>query len=320
MAEKTKTMTHGRLSALFAAAFPVIFSLAACSPSEPIDGPESSIDRISFTVEDFSVADDEAQTRTSLQNGNEFIWAAGDTVGIYPDTGAQVYFAMESGAGAHSAVFGGGGWAFKPSSAYYSYYPFIGSIYLDRHRIPVSYTGQKQTGTTGVSHIGPYDYMYTPATSSADGNLSFSYKHLGCIIRLNVTPPMGNYSKLAITAPTEAFVKTGWFDLQSSAPAIVASEYTKQIAIDLDGVSADGVASFYVYMMSAPVNLKDTEITVSMLNDQKEEYQCTKTPSKAYESSTIYGLKCASWTKVAQSMGLIVDNWEDGGSISGDAQ
>ena len=320
MAERTKKPVLGSLSALCTVvALPVIFSFAACSPNEPVDEPATSIDRISFTVQNFRVADDNPQTRTSLQDGN-FIWAAGDTVGIYPNTGAQVYFAMESGAGTSAAVFDGGGWAFKSSATYYSYYPFIGNIYLDRHRIPVNYTGQKQTGTTGVSHIGPYAYMYTPATSLVDGNLSFSYTHLGCLIRVNLTLPVGNYTKLAITAPTKAFVKTGWFDLQSSSPAIVASGYTNQLTIDLENVTSDGSTPFYVYLMSAPVNLKGTEITVSVLNDKKKELQCKKTPSKDYAAAFTYGLGCSSWTEVAQSMGLILDDWDDGGSIGGDAE
>ena len=317
---KVNLLTLGRLSVFCALTLSVMCAFAACNAGVSIDGAATSIDRISFTVDDFSVLDDDPQTRTSIQNGSEFIWAAGDTVGIYPNTGAQIYFAMESGAEAKSAVFDGGGWDFKPSANYYSYYPFIGNIYLDRHRIPVSYTGQNQTGTAGVSHIGPYDYLYTPSTSSENSQLNFSYKHLGCIIRPKLTLPEGNYTKLAITAPDKVFVKSGWFDLQSEFPAIVASEYTDQISIDLEGVSSDGSTPFYVYLMSAPVNLKGTEITVSVLNDKKKEFQCKKTPSVDYAASIIGGLTCSSWTEVAQSMGLIVDGWSDGGTIGGDAE
>ena len=307
-----------RVSAL---ALSALLGLAACNDGAQIGGGESAIDRVSFVVEDFRVFDDgQPLTKTGILNDSEFVWAEGDTVGIYPEKGAQVYFAVEDGAGAKSAVFDGGGWEFKTSAVYYSYYPFIGNIYLDRHKIPVSYSGQKQTGTTGISHIGPYDYLYTAATSSSGGSLSFGYRHLGCIIRPKLTLPAGNYTKLAITAPDKVFVKSGWFDLQSGSPAIVASEYTDQLVIDLKDVSSDGSTEFKVYLMSAPVSLKGTEITVSVLNDQKREFQCKKTPSVDYEHSGIYGLGCSSWTEVEQSMGLILDGWDDGGSIGGDAE
>ena len=304
-----------------ALALSALLGLAACNDGAQICDGESAIDRVSFVVEDFRVSDDgQPLTKTGILNDSEFVWAEGDTVGIYPEKGAQVYFAVEDGAGAKSAVFDGGGWEFKTSAVYYSYYPFIGNIYLDRHKIPVSYSGQKQTGTTGISHIGPYDYLYTAATSSSGGSLSFGYRHLGCIIRPKLTLPAGNYTKLAITAPDKVFVKSGWFDLQSGSPAIVASEYTDQLVIDLQDVSSDGSTEFKVYLMSAPVSLKGTEITVSVLNDQKREFQCRKTPSADYEHSGIYGLGCSSWTEVEQSMGLILDGWGDGGSIGGDAE
>lgn len=287
---------------------------------EKIEAAETKT--ITFTVVSYQECDDEEfPTRTSVQNGKEFVWAAGDTVGIYPNTGAQVYFAMEGGAGAKSAVFDGGGWALKQSSTYYSYYPFIGDIYLDRHRIPVTYSGQRQVGTSGIEHIGPYDYMFAKGTATESGTLSFDYKHLGCIIRPNLTNlPAGKYIKLAVTAPSKMFAKSGWFDLQSESPAIVGKEYTDQIVIDLDGVSLDGSTSFMVYVMSSPVRLKGTEITISVLNDRKKEFQCKKTPSADYNAGAIGGLTCKEWTEVPQSMGMIIDGWGDGGDIGGEAK
>ena len=288
---------------------------AACSPALiDKDG-----ERISFSITQFIDPEEGIMTRTSIASGNEFIWAAGDTVGIYPNTGSQVYFAMTSGVGAKTAEFDGGGWDFKPSAVYYSYYPFIGDIYLNRNHIPVRYTGQKQIGTTGIEHIGPYDYMYTPATSAADGKLNFSYKHLSCIIRPKVTLPAGKWEKLAITAPSAVFATQGYFDLAASEPAIVPTAYSNQIQIDLEGISLSGETSFYIYILSAPVDLKGKEITVSVLNDKRTEFQCKKTPSYVYTAGFIGGLTCNSWTEVPQSMGLILQDWEDGGSIGGSA-
>lgn len=305
----------------------IIISLAilsgGCKDDYSLRSDTSTVDRISFTVDEYEeTGEDSSPTRTGIRNNTEFFWTEGDTVGIYPNTGAQVYFAMEEGTGASSTEFNGGGWALKQSAEYYSYYPFIGDIYLDRHRIPVSYDGQKQTGLTGVDHIGAYDYMYTDATSSESGNLSFSYHHLGCIIRPKLTLPAGTYTKLAITAPSEVFVKSGWFDLQpqGNSVSINGTKFSNQIAIDLGEISVDGSTTFLVYVMSAPVNLKDTEITISVLNDQKKELQCKKTPSANYTAGRIGGLTCSSWTEVPQSMGMIIDGWDDGGNLGGDAE
>lgn len=282
---------------------------------------DTGVRKAVFTIQQFTLTEDgNPLTKTSIQNSNQFIWAEGDTVGIYPNSGAQVYFSMTEGAGASSAEFDGGGWDFKPSATYYSYYPFIGDIYLNRNHIPVRFTGQKQTGTAGVSHIGPYDYMYTLPSSASDGMVNFSYKHLCCIIRPRVTLPAGKWTKLAITAPMAVFATKGYFDLMAEAPAIVPTELSEQIQIDLEGITLTDETQFQIYLMSAPVDLNGVEITVSVLNDQKKEYQCKKTPSRAYTAAYIGGLTCSSWTEVPQSMGLILEDWGDGGSIGGQAE
>lgn len=299
----------------------ILFSAAIIMGCQNESEPENINLQISFRADDFSYIGDEVEdiTRTSVSQNGQFTWAANDTVGIYPDAGAQIYFEMTAGAGASSANFDGGGWAMKPNSIYYSYSPFIGDMYLDRHNIPVAFEGQKQIGTVSTEHIGKYDYMYTPGTSAADGELSFSYHHLCCIIRPNVTLPAGTYTKLAVTAPTAVFAKRGHYDLQSENPEIIKDEYTDQLVIDLEDVTLATDGSFMVYLLSAPVNLQGVEITVSVLNSEKKEYQCKKIPSREYTAGSIGGLTCSTFNEVPQSMGLILDGWGDGGSIGGNA-
>ena len=281
------------------------------------------VKQVVFKIEQYQVAcDDGPMTRTSIENGGDFIWADGDTVGIYPNTGSQVYFAMASGAGASSATFDGGGWDFKASSGdnvyyYYSYYPFIGDIYLDRTHIPVSFVGQKQPGTSDIEHIGRYDYMYTFPSSASDGAVSFSYKHLCCIIRPLVTLPAGTWTKLAVTAPSNVFAVKGYFDLTAASPAIFPTVTSNQIQIDLENITLTEAATFQIYVLSAPVDLKGTEITVSVRNSLGQEFQCKKTPSYVYTAGFIGGLTCSNW--VEAPMSLIIDDWGDGGSISGTA-
>ena len=283
-----------------------------------IPSGEEEVDKVTFTVDPFLDGDQDSLTRTSL-DGNTFLWAPGDTVGIDPDTGSQIYFELASSTSASSAVFDGGGWEFKSGSTYYSYYPFIGNIYLDRNHIPVSYLGQKQVGLESTSHIGPFDFMYTHGVTAVGGNLSFSFHHLNCIVIAKATLPAGTYTKMAITAPTECLVTKGYYDLMAEIPDIVGEKFGNQLVVDLEDITLTSTTTFWVYFMMAPVNLKDVEITVSALNSEKKEYQIKKTPSKSYQPSFTYGLTCDNFTEVPQSMGLIIDDWGDGGSIGGDA-
>lgn len=300
-----------------ASALVAIMTGVACTKQ---DFAEIGVNRVCFSAEDYILAEDDAATKTSLVNGNEFVWNADDTVGIYPNKGSQVFFAMESGAGAKEAEFDGGGWDFKAGIVYYCYYPFIGDIYLDKTRIPVSYLGQEQVGISSEAQFGRYDFMYAPKVEAENGLLNFSYKHLNCIIRPKLTLPAGTYTKLAVTAPQKVFATNGYFNLEAESPAIVGTEFTDQIVIDLVGCKLTEETTFQAFIMSNPVNLAGTEIIISVLDDKKVEYQCKKTPSAAYDAGKIGGLTCASFEAVPQSMGVIIDSWDEGGSYGGDAE
>lgn len=298
---------------LFFAIAVVALFLTACEVEE------LSSNKIIFSVDDFEFIDDTPQTKTSIgDNLTSFYWSQNDTVGIYPNTGSQIFFTMTFGEAANVADFDGGGWAFKETSTYYSYYPFIGDIYLNRNHIPVSFVGQKQPSTTSKSHIGPFCFMYTGPTSSVDGgSLLFAYHHMCCIIAPNVTLPAGTWTKLAITAPSKVFTVEGYYDLMADTPVIIPTKTSEQLQIDLDDITLTQETTFRVYLLSVPVSLKGVEITVSVRNSQGKEFQCKKTPSKDYAAGTSGGLTCNTWTEAPMS--LIIEDWGDGGSISGNA-
>ena len=267
--------------------------------------------RILFSVNDFREIDESSiQTRTSLVNGTNFVWSEKDTVGIYPNTGGQVYFAMSAGAGTKNASFDGGGWAFKPSALYYSYYPFIGNTYLDKHHIPVSYLGQHQPTATSIDHIGQYDFMITPATSAESGGLSFNYSHLNCLIRVTAKLPMGTYTKMTIKSPDKDFIIKGYYDLSSPHPVIIADETSDQLSITLDSINVDSETNLVVYMMSAPVNLKGKEIIVSFFTTTSTIYSQVKAPSREYTAETIGGLTCSDMVRTGDIIdGVGVDEY-----------
>lgn len=278
------------------------------------------ISSVSFSISSFKLADEYSDTKTSFGSEGGFLWTDKDTVGIYPNTGGQVYFSLEGGGGANRAEFDGGGWAFKPASTYYSYYPFVGNIYLDRTKIPVSYLGQKQIGTTATDHIGPFDFMYTAGTNAAGGSIDFQYDHLNCIIEFRLTLPADSYSKLTITAPTAVFPITGYYDLTADHPVIVPTEYSDHLSIDLENITVGEQEMFKVYLLSAPVNLNGVGVTVSVLNTERTEMRCNKTPTREYLASTLYYLTCNQWSSVPQTMAMSIEKWGESEDVTGNAQ
>lgn len=299
-----------------AAAISVFLLSLACSKQPDLFDDSGDIKAV-FIADSF--APGETTTKTVLE-GTEFTWAANDTVGIYPNSGSQIFFEMTQGAGTGSAVFDGGGWAFRNGATYYSYYPFIADFHLDRTQIPVSFKGQHQNGLSSLDHFGQFDYMYADAASVRDGVITFNYHHLCCVIRVTATLEPGTYRQLTITAPDSAFVQKGFFDLTSDAPTIQAAESGCELTVVLDNFTVNTKQEVRIYLVSAPVALSGKEITVSILDSEKKQYDCKKTPSKDYAASGIYGLTCSTWTEVPQSVGIAIDGWADGGHYSGGAE
>ena len=249
---------------------------------------------------------DNPETRASAVptgSGVSFAWEVTDTVGIFPDKGSQAFFSMESGAGTNTARFDGGGWALKQGSSYVSYYPLVGEFYLDRTKIPVSFAGQKQIGTSSPFRGARY-YLATKPTSSENGVLQFSYSTLNTIINVNATLPAGTYTKASLMIEESLFVEEGTYSLDDRT--IVGTKFTNTLEIDLEDVVLTEDGTIPIYIMSAPVNLKDKEVTVMVISSDGKTFGCIKTPSKSYEAGTRYGLTCDKMESEAyDDMGVV---------------
>ena len=230
----------------------------------------NELKQIVMTASDFET---ENGSRTNFQitnAGAEFSWAANDTVGIFPNTGAQAYFPMTSGAGTKSAKFDGGGWALKNASTYGSYYPFIADFYLNKHAIPVDYTGQAQTGDASTAHLGAYDFMAAAAASPKNGNVTFAFKHLGALIQLKLTLPQATTLKsVTLTAADDVFSVKGKVDIMASTlciePVTSANELTLTLK-DVATTEANQVVT--LYMMIPPTDMSGKALKAVLRSDK----------------------------------------------------
>ena len=277
--------------------------------------------KIVFEASPFVDGDSDADTRTSVvpnetYSNYEFIWSAKDTVGIYPDAGSQIFFTMENGAGASSATFDGGAWTCKEGHTFRSYYPFIGDIYLDATKIPVSFTGQKQVGNGNSDHFQKYDYMYTAATTKDSGFLNFSYSHLITAVLPWVELPAGHYTGLTLSLDEALFVTEGEYDLTAASPAIVGKKFSDSMSIELD-VTFTSSDILKVYVPLAPMDMSGKTLTVTITNENGREFEYTYKPSKPYAASKIYRLKAAS--SLVQPNNVIYYTSTDGNVVTPNA-
>lgn len=259
--------------------------------SSTIDGNGDMVSKVSFCVPEIEYVSDEETTRAGINNSTtpiSFVWEVTDTVGIFPDSGTQVYFSMENGAGTNVASFDGGGWALKQNHTYSCYYPLVGDFYLDRENIPLSFTNQVQRGIEGFN--GSRFYLASGGTASEDGNLLFHFNILNTIINVNASLPAGTYTRLLISTTSSAFVKTGTFNINSME--ITGKTYSSFLSIDLEDITLESTETIPIFIMSAPVALKGQEVTVKIYTADGKAYTCVKTPSWDYDAGKRYGLTC----------------------------
>jgi len=216
-----------------------------------------------------------AVTRTQLtveDNVAKFTWTPGDRVGILPDQGAQVWFEIPTPAEGEEptnvAAFDGGAWALKPTSNYAAYYPFVKDFDLDRTKVPVSYTGQAQTGNGTTAHLGAYDYQGArPSTTNGAGGVSFDFDHVGALVLLQFTVPTSGTRLTGVTLSADgaAFTTKGTYDLTSAEGfPITPTETSESMTIGLDYTTTADNETVTLYFMCAPIDLSGKTVNVSV--------------------------------------------------------
>ena len=225
----------------------------------------------------------EGETRSSVtigESGASFTWDEDDVIGIFPEKGDQVSFAMDEGAGTQTARFSGGGWALKSSAKYAAYYPHVYEN-RDLTAIPVSYVGQVQNGNANTDHIGAYDFMAAGVSTPENGAIAFDMQHLGCLVQLTITiPEPSALSKVVLTSSSK-FTETGTIDLTADTPAITADTQSNTFEIALNNVATtEANENVIIYFMTAPVDLTSSQLLATIYFDNGTTYETDITGKK----------------------------------------
>lgn len=253
-----------------AAALLPLFAVVACSEDAlvenvPVFYNDEAVREISITGEDFQFDGETRSSVTISESGASFTWDEDDVIGIFPNEGDQVSFAMDNGAGTQTATFSGGGWALKSSATYAAYYPHVYEN-RDMTKIPVSYVGQTQNGNNNTDHIGAYDFMAAGVSTPSNGKVAFDMQHLGCLVQLKITiPNTGTLSSVTLSSDEEIFVEKGYIDLSATTPSIVPTQTTSSLNIDLkDVVTTVTNETVIIYFMMAPVDMTGKTLAIKV--------------------------------------------------------
>lgn len=270
----------------------VIVMVAACSdpylPKDDMDGECASVIMRMPSAE----FDDVITTRAEANVGSNitFVWSETDVVGIFPETGSQLYFSMADGAGKSSAVFDGGGWAMKKTASYYSYFPFYPDFYFDRTAIPMTFEGQVQHGNGDPAHadLGEYNYMVANGVyDETSKTMEFSYKRLATLFRFMVPVAAGTYTSLTVSADSECIPSSGTFNSIEIDYAIDNPVYTDELTLELNDAVLESDGTLVGWMVLPPFNLSNQQLTISII-DNKGAVTTSSVAGKNYQRTYVY--------------------------------
>lgn len=286
----------------------VVLAALLTSCTQELENPEVDITSVRCRISQIDVEEDFAtgilDTLTATKasfSGTNFIWSLGDRIGIVPNTGSQIYFAVNDGAGTSTAAFDGGDWAMKSTGTFYAYYPLYPDIFLSKDHVTVSYSGQTQNGNNNNLHTGDFWTLYTGGTTAVGNALNFSFNHLTSFFKTYVTVPAGTYTKITFSAPSEVFIKDGYFDLSAQTPTIVGTTMTDELTLNLQNVTFASETELTGYLVLAPVDITGIPITVTVYKDGTATYEYTLTKASPMIPAKTYAFRATDLTLLASS-------------------
>lgn len=239
--------------------------------------------KIVCSVDEFE-ATSSSRTITDPNDNYKITWASGDVIGIFPREGYQEPFEIPTNQiGNESASFDGGYWDVKDGLEYNAYYPFDKRNFDSsemKTRIPITYSGQKQNGTS--CDIGAFDYTYSDWKTATNGSVSFDFHHIGSIgvFRLKF-PATTTYTKMTLSVDETLIPLNGYYDLTAEDVSMIADENSFSSSMTLNLTNCSGVAgeTGTFYMMLPPMDLSNNEVTLSLTTTAGTT--CTYTIEKA---------------------------------------
>lgn len=212
----------------------------------------------------------EVNSRMEVTDRMEYLWEFTDTLGIFPSKGGQVEFPITEenvSADRKFAYFEGGGWALKGGYSYSAYNPF--NFYnRDATAIPFSYEGQVQTGTDDRKHLSDYTLLVAPPTAVQSGEINFSLKNVGCLLRLDLTlPEAKTYKSLKLYADSEIIpIKKTFNILSSDIPEKVVST-SNHLSFGLENITTTAANQQVRLWVSFPTMSQPSKTLKAVVTD-----------------------------------------------------
>ncbi|MBO4416715.1 MAG: hypothetical protein J5801_01180 [Bacteroidales bacterium] len=206
---------------------------------------------------------------TSVDDGLtlEFNWAAGDTLGIFPNKGNQVEFPITTQESSTSATFDGGGWALRNNASYAAYYPFsVWNYHLNNKTIVLDYSGQVQNGNGSFAHLSAYDYLASAKTTPENNMVTFQMDRQGSILYIDiVVPEPATITSLTISCDEAIFVEKAALDISGNNPVVTPVETKESITLNFENTATTYQnETVRAYMAVQPLDFSSKTVTATL--------------------------------------------------------
>lgn len=205
-------------------------------------------------------------------------WLSTDMVGIYAESSTQIRFDIQSiTADSHKAYIYGHGTGLRNNTRYFSLYPYSYDYYLYDYistALPVAYPTLTQTGNDNASHIAAVDYMAADITTTTANAATFTYAHLGAVLRLSaLVPKTATFSNVTITATQGQMMTTGTLNLETRM--MTPSAKSANVSLKLNNISVEKGELLTVYFILPATNLSGGDIIATFSTTSGETYSCS---------------------------------------------
>ena len=209
---------------------------------------------------------------TSVDNGSALVfrWAAGDTLGIFPNKGNQVEFPITSQESSTSASFDGGGWALRNNASYAAYYPFnVWNYHLNNKTIVLDYSGQVQNGNGSFEHLSAYDYLASAKTTPENNMVTFQMDRQGSILYIDiVVPEPATINSLTISCDEAIFVEKAALDISGNNPVVTPIETKESLTLNFENTATtEQNETVRAYMAVQPLDFSSKTVTATLMTD-----------------------------------------------------
>lgn len=253
--------------------------VVSCKDYSSLNEEPLSKEKVTMNVKDFNDYDDTFLTRSVLipnAGGTSFSWKENDVVGVYSSERGLTNFFIDASSiskDGQSANFCGSGFTLSPNAEYYAFYPYSATS-LDKTKISLDYSGQNGT----LTNLGSFDYMFSQGSTSSEGEVSFDFEHLGCVVDLNLKAPKSAIYKkvvLSIADGHTSLIKKLYYNVITSSSEVDETADAFSVSLSEEAGYMKEDSTTHIYVMLAPQNLSGKVIDIDLIDSNGYCYKAS---------------------------------------------